>query len=208
MFRPLAVRDFRLLWGGQTISLLGDGIFVVALAWQTLHLSSSPTALSAVLLARALPEVLLAVVGEAITDRFPRRSVMLVSDLVRTACVGAIAVLTGTGHVQVWHLVSLGAVYGAAEAFFEPAVYAIYPEILSPQLLLEANALRSTGAILAVQLLGPALGGVVVAAVGTAWAFGADALSFGVSLATLLAVALRAAPHRDEAPANVVREVR
>jgi MFS family permease len=108
----------------------------------------------------------------------------------------------------VWHLIALGLVYGSAEAFFEPAVYSLYPEILSPELLLEATALRSTGAILAIQMLGPALGGVIVAAAGTAWAFGADAVTFGVSLATLLAVSVRTAPHREEASTSVLSDVR
>lgn len=208
LFRPLKVRDFRLLWGGQTISLLGDGVFVVALAWQTLQLSSNPTALSVVLLARAGPEVMLAVVGGAVVDRLPRRTVMLVADAIRTAAVVAIATLAGTGRLEVWHLVALGLVYGSAEAFFEPAVYSIYPEVLSPELLLEATALRSTGAILAIQLVGPALGGVIVAVAGTAWAFGIDAMSFGVSMATLVAVSVRTAPHRETAARGLLAEVR
>src|SRR6266540_2753446 len=138
MFRPLAVRDFRLLWGGQTASLLGDGVFV-ALAWQTIRLTSSPRTLSVVLLALATPEVVLALVGGAITDRLPRRTVMLASDVIRASAVLAMAILSGTERVEVWHLVTLASIYGAATAFFEPAVYSIYAEVLSPELLLEAT---------------------------------------------------------------------
>jgi predicted MFS family arabinose efflux permease len=208
IFRPLEVRDFRLLWSGQTISLLGSGIFTVTLAWQTIKLSSNPAALSVVLLALGGPEVLLALVGGAVTDRLPRRTVMLVSDAIRMIVLAALAVLAGTGRIEIWHLVALGLVYGSATAFFEPAVYSIYTEVLSPELLLEATALRATGAIFSIELLGPALGGVLVATTGTAWAFGADAVSFGVSLATLLLVSVRTAPPRERASESVLSDVR
>jgi Transmembrane secretion effector len=208
LFRPLAVRDFRLLWGGQTVSLLGDGIFVIALAWQTIKLSSNPATLSIVLLARAGPEVLLALVGGAVSDRLPRRTVLLASDVVGAASIGTLAVLSASGRIEVWHLVSLSLIYGVTQAFFEPALYAIYPEILSPEVLLQATALRSTGAILAIELVGPALGGVIVAVAGTATAFAVDVATFGVSLATLLPLSIRQAPHHEVERSSIASDVR
>jgi MFS family permease len=193
ILRPLANREFRLLWSGQAVSQLGDGIFTVALAWQTLQISRSATALSIVLFARTLPLVLFALVGGAVTDRLPRRSVMVGSDLVRGLAVAAIAALAATGRLEIAHLVVFGAVFAAAEAFFMPSISAIYPEVVPAELLLQANALRSTSTTLAESLIGPAVGGVLIAAVGTTWAFWADAASFGVSLASLAAIRVTAA---------------
>src|SRR5207244_1364951 len=80
MLQPLRVRDFRLLWVGQTVSLLGDGVLSVALAWQTLDISPHPTSLALVLFARVLPRSILLLVGGAVSDRFQRRTLMLVAD--------------------------------------------------------------------------------------------------------------------------------
>jgi MFS family permease len=192
VLRPLANRDFRLLWSGQAVSQIGDGIFTVALAWQTLQLSKSATTLSLVLFARTLPLIVFALIGGAVTDRLPRRTVMIGSDLVRGAAVAGIAALAATGHLGVPHLIVLGAVFGAAEAFFLPSLSAIYPDLVPGDLLLQANALASTSTTSAQQLIGPAVGGVLIATVGTASAFWADAASFGISLASLAAIRLAA----------------
>jgi MFS family permease len=192
ILRPLANREFRLLWSGQAVSQLGDGIFTVALAWQTLQLSKSATTLSLVLFARTLPLIVLALLGGAVTDRLPRRTVMIGSDVIRAAAVTAIAALAATGDLGVAHLIVLGAVFGAAEAFFLPSIGAIYPDVVPSELLLQANALRSTSTTLAENLLGPALGGILIAAVGTTWAFAADAASFAASLASLMAIRMAA----------------
>jgi MFS family permease len=204
--RPLGQRDFALLWTGQTISLFGDGILTVALAWQVLQLSSSPVALAGVLLARSVPRVVLLVVGGAISDRMSRRLVLLTSDLVQGVAVGIVTVLGATGHLQLWELAILGAVTGAGSAFFLPASTAVIPQLVSPDLLMAANSLSSSSRLLAEQLLGPALGGVLVAAAGTTWALGLDAASFAVSIATLLLI--RARPEVTTASSGVLGAVR
>lgn len=204
--RPLAQRDFALLWSGQTISLFGDGILTVALAWQVLQLSSSAVALAGVLLARSFPRVVLLIVGGAISDRMPRRLVLLTSDLVQGVAVGIVAVLSATGHLQLWELAILGAVTGAGSAFFLPASTAVIPQLVAPDLLMAANSLSSSSRLLAEDLLGPALGGVLVAAVGTTWAFGLDAASFAVSVATLISI--RARPEVSTPASNLLGAVR
>src|ERR1035437_7439670 len=127
--RPLRARDFALLWSGQSVSLVGDGIFTVALALEALRLSSGPSALAYVLAARALPMVLLLFISGAITDRPPRRSILLGSDLVRGVTVAVIAVLTAANALEVWQLVVMSAIFGCADAFFMPAATAIVPEL-------------------------------------------------------------------------------
>src|SRR5947209_5819041 len=93
MLVPLSVRDFRLLWTGMTVSLFGDGIFLVALAWQVYQLSNAPTALAVVGVAMSVPHVLLLVLGGVVSDRLDRRRVMVTADAVRGMAVAAMGVL-------------------------------------------------------------------------------------------------------------------
>jgi MFS family permease len=208
LLRPLAERDFRLLWAGQTISLLGDGVLTVALAWQTLQLSSSPTALALVMFARATPRIVLMLLGGVISDRLPRRLVMLAADLVQALAVGAIALLAAGDQLRLWHLVALAAVASAASAFFLPASTALLPELLATDLLLPANALSTSSRVLAAQFAGPALGGLLIAAAGTAAAFAVDAASFLVSVATLALLRTRPEPRpASERTTGMLQEV-
>jgi Transmembrane secretion effector len=208
LLRPLAERDFRLLWAGQAISLLGDGVLTVALAWQTLQLSSSPTALALVMFARAAPRIVLMLLGGVISDRLPRRLVMLAADLVQALAVGVIALLAAGDQLRLWHLVVLGAVASAASAFFLPASTALLPELLATDLLLPANALSTSSRVLAAQFAGPALGGLLIAAAGTAAAFAVDAASFLVSVATLAMLRTRPEPRpASERTTGMLQEV-
>jgi len=188
LLRPLTVRDFRLLWIGQVVSLVGDGLFTVALAWQSIQLSPRPATLAAVLVARSIPQLTLALLGGALSDRLPRRALMLASDLVRGAAVAVIAILSGLGAIRIWQLIVLAAVFGAADALFQPAYASIIPDILPGDLLLEGNALNTSARLLALQMVGPVLGGTAIALIGVSGAFWADAASFGVSVASLLAM--------------------
>jgi MFS family permease len=192
--RALKERDFALLWSGQTVSSLGDGIFTIALALEALRIDPHPSGLAYVLAARAVPSVCLALVGGVVVDRVPRRMAMLVSDVVRGVAVGAIAVLAATGTLHLFALVAMSIVFGAADAFFGPASMAFLPELLPADLLVQGNALSQTSSQLTQGLLGPAVGGFVVLAVGTAASFGFDAASFAVSAACLLAIRVRSRP--------------
>ncbi len=188
-FAALRHRDFALLWSGQSISLVGDGVFMVALALETLHVDDHPAALSFVLAARLVPTVLLLLVGGVIVDRIPRRVAMLASDVTRGLAVAGIALLVALGDIEVWQLVVMSVIFGAADALFYPASTAVVPEILPAELLVQGSALNSTSHTAAQVLIGPAIGGVVVASLGFDWAFALDAASFAVSAGCLLAMA-------------------
>lgn len=188
---PLADRDFRLLWGGMCVSLVGDGLFLVALAWQVYRLSNAPAALATVGIAMTVPTIGCLLLGGAASDRFDRRRVMLAADAVRAAAVGLLAVLSATGSLRLWHVLGLAALYGAGTAFFDPSFDAIVPELLSDDRLAQANSLDQLVRPIALRMAGPALGGVLVDAVGTGGAFGLDAASFAVSAAALLAMSPR-----------------
>jgi hypothetical protein len=181
-------RDFALLWLGQAVSLAGNGVFTVALPLEVLHLTGSALDLALVVSARTIPAVLLLLAGGTIVDRVSRRLVMLASDGVSGASVGLVAVLVATGRAELWQLGALSAVFGVASAFFKPAATAITADILPEEMLVSASSLSSLSQSLAQYLLGPLAGGIIVAAIGPGWAFGADAISFAVSAACLAAM--------------------
>ena len=185
LLAPLKIREFRLLWTGMALSLLGDGVLLVALAWQAYTLSDSPAAMSLVGVCLTLPQVALLLVGGVVADRFSRRRVMLAADAVRGACLAVLAALAVTGVVQLWHLAAVAAVYGAASGFFMPAFDALVPELVPAERLEEANALDQFVRPAALWLLGPAAGGVLVGAAGAGWAFAFDAATFVVSVVCL-----------------------
>jgi len=190
---PLRERDLALLFAGKAVSLAGDGIYVVALAWQVYALSNVPAALSLVGLALSLPQVALFLVGGVLSDRFERRRVMLVADAIRAAALLAMGVLAVTGALELWHVVALVAFVGAGDALFYPAFSAILPELASGERLARANALDQLSRTVALRLVGPVLGGALVAGVGAGPAFLLDGASFGASLAALALIRRRGA---------------
>ncbi len=209
LFRSLSHRSFALLWSGQTISRLGDSLYRIALAWWVLQQTGSAAAMGVVLVGANLPQLLLSLAGGVASDRFPRVRVMLAADLLRGAAVGLVAVGAALHALALWQLVVLSAVFGAAAAFFYPAYGAIVPDLLPPHALPNANALRSLSFRLA-GIVGPALGGAIVAAGGASLAFALDGASFVVSAACLTAVArvppLRRPASRDAGALADLRE--
>ena len=192
MLAPLRHRDFRLLWTGLVVSLLGDGIFLVAVAWEAYRIEDRPSALAGVGLATSIPQVVLLLFGGAASDRLPRRMVLISADAARALAVGSLAAISSLGHVRLWELWAVAFVIGAATAFAAPAFDSIVPTLVPKQRLMEANGLDQFMRPAALQLLGPAIGGVLLATVGTASAFGTDALSFvfsGCCVARLSSVA-------------------
>jgi MFS family permease len=191
LLRPLRERDFALLWTGMTISLLGDGIFLVAEAWQVYDLDNDPLALSLVGTSWTLGMVAFLLTGGLMSDRADRRRVLIAADLVRAAALVGMGVLSITGVIEIWHLVALSLFMGVGEAFFGPAFGAIVPDIVSAELLVQANALQQLVQQAAAKLIGPALGGFVVAAIGAGPAFLVDAGTFALSAIAVGALKVR-----------------
>jgi MFS family permease len=187
MLRVFDDRDFTLYWLGSIVSLLGDGIYFVAIAWEVYHLSNRPSALAYIGAAWTLPQLASLLFAGAISDRLDRRRVMMVANATSGLAIGGIAALTLLGAVTLWQLWILVAVHGVGVALFIPAAGAFVPEIVPAERLVEANVLRQSIRPLALRLVGPALGGVLVAAMGPGQAFLADSLSF---LIALIAVAM------------------
>lgn len=187
MRRPLRFRDFRLLFTGETISVVGDYFHFVALAWLTLQLTGSGLALGSVLMVAAIPRAVFMLLGGALSDRWSPRSLMLYSNAVRAVLVGIISALVLTGQIQLWHLYLMAAIFGVVDALFYPAINSIVPMLVDEEALAPANALLQGSQQLA-GLIGPAVAGFVIALVQTGPAFAVDAISFAVAATALLFV--------------------
>jgi hypothetical protein len=199
ILRPLRIRDFALLWTGMAVSLFGDGIYFVAIAWQVYQLENSPTALSVVGLASTLPLALFVLFGGVVSDRFDRRKVLIVSDVVRGVAIAGIGILSVSGSIRLWHIIALVAVYGTGDALFGPAFGSIVPDVVPQNLLVEANSIDQFMRPFAFRLVGPALGGLVIAGVGVGWAFVIDAFTFVASAVAVGLMQPRPLPARARA---------
>jgi len=185
--RPLAVRNFRLLWLGETVSLLGDQFYLIGLPWLTLRVGGDGFTLGAVLMTAAVPRALFMLLGGAISDRLSPRAVMLVSNVLRALAVGVLTFLVASGAIRLTHIYLLAAVFGTVDAFYHPSLMAIVPSLVSRDRLESANALVQGSEQLSM-LVGPAVAGVVIAAAGLTPAFGVDVLTFLFTVTTLLAM--------------------
>ncbi len=194
--RPLRHRDFRLLWTGLAISLAGDGIWLVALAWQVIELGGGPVQLSIVTTAYSLGLIGFVLPGGVVADRLPRRAVMIVADLVRAVAVALVAGLSLAGEVELWQLAVGGFVIGAGEAFFVPSYTALVPRLLPDDQILAANGLEGVLRPLAHQALGPAVGGLAVATLEPGAAILTVAVTYLFSAACLTAMRTSGRPDR------------
>lgn len=200
----LRLRDFRLLWSGQTISLIGDQIFPVAVTIAVLDATDNDLgAVGVVLAARFLGLVLLVLVGGVWADRLPRRAVMMASDAFRAACVLFLALLPGTAPLPV--LAVLVFLVGGGEAFFRPAYGALVPSVVPEELRSAANGLASVS-MRSAAIVGPGLGALLVTTVGVRPAFFLDAATFLVSLVTL--ARLREPAYEPGERVSMLRDIR
>lgn len=193
MLSPLADRRFRLLWTGQTLSGLGDAVTTVALALAVIQATGSATDLGLVLMAAAVPRLLLVLAGGVWADRLPRRLVMLGADGVNLAVQLTIGTELLTGSVRLGHLIVLSALSGAASAFFMPAADGLIPATVGAERLGQANALTQFSKQ-AGRVLGPMIATSLVVTVGAGWAFVLDAATFAVSVGTLAFLRVRHEP--------------
>jgi MFS family permease len=190
---PASLREpgpFRLLFWGQALSVVGDRITPVAIAFAVLGLGSA-TDLGLVMAAGGVPFLLFALAGGVWADRVGRRQLMLASDILRALSQAATAALLLTGNAEVWMLAVLSFVYGTSAAVFMPALVGLIPQTVSAPRLQEANALLSLTRSVA-NVAGPALAGVIIAASGSGEAIAVDAGTFAVSALCLARLRPRA----------------
>ncbi len=208
LFRALAHRPFALVWGGQSVSRFGDSLYTIAVAWWVVEETGSAAALGLVLACFAVPQLVFVLLGGIAGDRFSRLHIMLVSDLVRAAAVGVVAVLAWSGDLAIWHLCVLSGVFGAVAATFFPAYVASVPDLLPAEDLTSANSLRFMSRE-AANVAGPALGALLIAAGGTPLALGLNGVSFLVAAAAVAAAAREPGLHkRAQSAGSALRDLR
>ena len=208
IFRALKHYEFTLIWGGQTISRLGDSLYQISLAWWVLERTGSATAMGTVLILTTIPLFLFLLIGGAFVDRFSRIRTMLHTDLWRGVIVSAVAGLAWSNRLEIWHIYLSAISLGLMTAFFRPAYRAAVAELVSQDLLPSANSLTELGWQLT-GIVGPALGALIVARGGSALVFLLDGLTFFVGSASLLPLLRsRAAQHSSPAQGNILFDIR
>lgn len=181
---PLAVRAYRLLWIGQTVSSAGDALVQIALVFAILHIGGTASDVGYVAAIQTVTRVAFILAGGVWADRLRRQLVMLASDGLRALVQTALAILLFTGQAHVWELGLGAAIYGAAQSFFGPASAGLVPEIVPGEQLQQANVLMGFSANL-FRVGGPAAAGILVAVFGPAPVFAIDAVTFLVSAVSL-----------------------
>jgi MFS family permease len=185
--------------------MLGNAMAPIGLAFAVLDLTGSTSDLGIVLASRAIATIVLLLIGGVWADRLPRHVVMVTANVASGAIQAIVAALILTGHAQVWELAVLGFLNGASIAFFFPASSGIVPQTVPPELQQQANAALRLG-LNTTNVVGAALGGLLVAATSPGWAIAADAASFGLAAAVIGAMHLP--PGLRTPGSTVVRELR
>ena len=194
----LRLRAFRLLFGAQAVSWFGDRMVPIALAFAVLSLHGSASDVGLVLAVRMAPLIATLLVGGVVADRLSRRAVMVAADLSRVLTQGAIATLLITHHASIATLAILSGATGAATGFFNPASTGLMPAVVPAERLQEANGIRAT-AMSGGEIVGPAIAGVLIAAVGPGWALATDAATFALSALLLARLTLPERAARTQA---------
>jgi MFS family permease len=195
----LSERPFRLLWLGQTTSAIGDVMVGVALAFAVFQIGGGAAQLGLVLASLTIGRTAFVLVGGVWADRLPRRLVMLTCDAIRAVVQAFVAVALLTGAAEIWMLAVTSFVFGTASAFFLPAATALVPQTISAGRLQQANALLALSRS-SVQVVGPAVSGVIVAAAEPGWVFAIDATTFVASAAFLSVLPIAAAERPQRRP--------
>lgn len=201
--------QFRLLFAGQVLSIVGDRVMLVTVPFAVLEAGGDVKAVGLVVGAQLVPFLIFALVGGVLSDRTDRRRVLITSDLVRLVVQATGGALLITGAATPLMLGILAAIYGAADAFFQPAFTGLLPQTVShPGQLQPANALRGLS-FSAASVAGPAIGGLLVGLSGAGTAMAFDAATFAVSVAFLLRLRPRtAAAGVEETPPPFLRAMR
>jgi MFS transporter, DHA3 family, tetracycline resistance protein len=186
-FAPLRRRDFRILVAGQSLSTLGDMVYLVALPFLILGAGYATTGLSLTLTGFGLARIVTALPGGALADRFGARPVMFGADLARCAALTTLTVAAAGGTPALGHLVVTGIILGACEGAHIPAYRSITPALVPDAELPAANSISIASNLFA-NVIGPPIGGVLVALVAPWPALAANAVSFAVSALALLAI--------------------
>jgi len=202
VLHALRSRDYRLFWSGSFVANIGLWMQQIALGWLVYGMTRSASWLGTIGFCGNMPVLVLGLVGGAIADRASRRTIMLGTQSVLAMTALALALLTATGHLTVWHVIGIAMVAGTASALYAPAMQAMIPSLVGPAELLDAISLNAVQFNLA-RTLGPAIAGLVYGTIGAAGCFALNASGFLVL--TLLLARIRLPRRPVGAPPSVAR---
>jgi MFS family permease len=206
VFRAFQHRNYRIFFAGQLVSLIGTWMQSVAQMWLVYRLTGSAVLLGTVGFASQIPVFLLSPLGGVLADRRERRRILLATQTASMLLALALAVLTLSGRIQVWQVLGLAALLGVANGFDIPTRQAFVVELVGRRDLINAIALNSSmfnGA----RIVGPAVAGVVVAAVGEGWCFLGNAVSYIAVIMGLLVLRLPLRPETSRSVASPVAQI-
>lgn len=198
--RLLANRNFRLLWLGENVSLLGDQFYFIALPWLVFQMTDSALAFGTILMVAGIPRAVLMLVGGVMTDRISPRSVMILSNLFRLIITILLTLLVIAQTVDLWMMYAIAFCFGSVDAFFHPAYRSIMPFIVDEDNLQASNSLMQAAAQL-VQTVGPGVAGIIVGSIGAALSFAFDAVTFLFTSIMLWMMQPAAIPSNSTKPA-------
>ncbi|HLT60528.1 MAG TPA: MFS transporter [Microlunatus sp.] len=200
--RPLTVPAYRRLAAALVSSLVGTGVWTVALVWQIVAIGGGAADLSLVAGAGAVGMLATALLGGALADRLPQRRILLVVEATRAMTVGAVAVLSLTGLIEVWHLAAVALIGGVVGGLYYPAYSALLPTVLPADQLLAANGFEGMTRPVLMQAGGPALASALIAITSPGAALVVTALTGVVALACILRLPQRPVERSEPAGGN------
>jgi MFS family permease len=208
MVRALRHRNYRLFFCGQTVSLIGTWMTRIATSWLVYRLTHSALLLGLVGFAGQIPSFLLAPFAGVLVDRWNRHRLLVVTQILAMLQSAALAGLALAGVINIWHVLGLSLFQGLINAFDMPARQAFVVEMVEKREDLGNAIALNSSMVNAARLLGPSIGGVVIAAVGEGWCFFGDAVSYLAVIASLLLMRLAARPRREPGKKRVLPELR
>ena len=213
MLRVMSLRDFRLLFSGASLSLLGDQFALIATPWLVLQLTGDPMALGLALALTGLPRAGFMLIGGVVTDRLSPRLVMLIADLVRLVLTALMAFAVLSGTIEIWMVYVFAFAFGTVAGFAMPAEHSIVPMLVGKSDLQAGNSLMM-GIDQIAGFVGPSLAGIVIASftdslAGVGYAYAVDALSFAASTVFLFLIrSARPVADEDEPTETVLSAIR
>jgi DHA3 family macrolide efflux protein-like MFS transporter len=185
-------RNFIFLWVGQTISLMGDNLYYLALMWWVLEKTGSTAAMATVAICSSIPSIILGPIAGTYADRIDRKRLLISMDFGRAILIATPAILLWFDALQVWHIFIIAISLSTMSSFFNPTLSAFLPQIVEKENLTRANSLTQLSFSIS-GILGPSLAGVLVAFIGTASVMLLDTVSFFISGTAILLILVKKA---------------
>ena len=208
MFRALENRNYRLFFSGQGISMIGTWMTRVATSWLVYQLTGSALLLGVVGFAGQIPSFVLAPFAGVLIDRWDRHRVLVVTQILAMVQSAALAVLALTGLIQVWHVIGLSVFQGLINAFDMPARQSFVVVMVEKREDLPNAIALNSSLVNGARLLGPSIGGVIIAAFGEGWCFAVDAVSYLAVIGSLLAMKVAPVAIKTVRDTNIFRQLR